>query len=78
MPNVKLLFCCYYRCSLNSQEVEALYMLGTQTEADESDGIISISEEHIRSQKLEEDTWRNLTDATCGAIELYNRCYGSS
>lgn len=53
-------------------------MLGTQTEADESDGIIFISEEHIRSQKLEEDTWRNLTDATCGAIELYNRCYGSS
>jgi len=66
------------RCSLNSDEVETLYSVRSQVEADESEGIIFIPEEHVRRKKLEEDTWKNLTDATCGAIELYNRCYDNS
>ncbi|KAK4003540.1 uridine diphosphate glucose pyrophosphatase NUDT22 [Daphnia magna] len=65
-------------CSLTSEEVEELYSKNCQAEADESIGIVFILEEKIRTQVLEQHVWNNLTDAACGAIELYSRCYSVS
>ena len=55
--------------------MEALYSKGSQSEADESLGIIFLSEESVRNKDLEPSVWLSLTDACCGAIELYSRCY---
>ena len=65
----------FHRCSLKSEEIETLYSHSTQLEADESVGIIFIPEEHVKNRKLEQHVWDNLTDAACGAIELYNQCH---
>ena len=63
------------RCSLTSKEVEVLYSQNSQSEADESVGIVCFPEEDIREQRLEPSVWKSLTDASCGAIELYGRYY---
>lgn len=62
-------------CSLTSKQVEERYSLNTQPEADESLGIVFLPEEEVRAKKLEPSIWHTLTDAACGAIELYHQCH---
>ena len=64
-------------CSLTSKEVENLYLKGCQAEADESVGIVFLPEKKVRGLDLDQSIWHSLTDAACGAIELYNQCYSS-
>ena len=63
---------------MTSNEVEALYLQSSQSEADESVGIVFLPEENVRQQNLEPSVWHSLTDAACGAIELYSQCYSSA
>lgn len=62
------------RCSLTSEEVAHFYGQGTQSEADETTGILFFAKEDLRSLNLQVNILSSLTDMACGMVELYNRC----